>query len=271
LRAFAEAARVLDRADFRVAAERNAEFILATLQSEGRLLHSYKDGVAKIPAFLDDYANLIDGLIALYEATFSRRWLDEALRLTEKIVADFADADGAGFFDTGIEHEQLISRPRDLQDGATPSGNAVAASILLKLATMTSNEEYQRRAIGILGMMARPMAEQPTGFGRFLSALDAYLATPREVAIAGRPGDPAVDAFAGEVFRRYEPNVVIGLADPDQPSLVERMPFLAHRPMKDGAVTAYLCERYACLPPVTDPTDLVIQLEQGTGISWQEF
>ncbi len=271
LRAFAEASRVFGRADYRDAAERNATFLLERLSRDGKLLHSFKDGVAKIPAFLDDYANLIDGLIALYEATFERRWLDEALRLTETMIEDFADKDGVGFYDTGVGHEDLISRPRDLQDGATPAGNSVAASVLLKLAAMTSNEEYQRRATALLGTMARPMAEHPTGFGRFLSALDAYLATPREVAIAGKRGDATIEAFAAEVYRRYEPNAVIGLADPDDPALAERLPFLANRPMRDGAVTAYLCERYACLPPVTDPADLAIQLEQGTGIGWQEF
>ncbi|MGH2558215.1 MAG: thioredoxin domain-containing protein, partial [Thermomicrobiales bacterium] len=271
LRAFAEASRVLGRPDYRSAAERNAEFLLAKLQQDGRLLHSFKDGVAKIPAFLDDYANMIDGLLALYEATFERRWLDESLRLTETMIADFADEDGVGFYDTGVGHEDLISRPRDLQDGATPAGNSVAASVLLKLAAMTGGEGYQRRATAILGSMARAMAEHSTGFGRFLSALDAYLATPREVAIAGKPGDAKIEAFAAEVFRRYEPNAVIGLANPDDPKLAERLPFLANRPMRDGAVTAYLCERYACLPPVTDPADLAIQLEQGTGIGWQEF
>ncbi|HET8522296.1 MAG TPA: hypothetical protein VFL82_03625, partial [Thermomicrobiales bacterium] len=130
---------------------------------------------------------------------------------------------------------------------------------------------YQRRAAAILSMMARPMAEHPTGFGRYLAALDFYLATPREIAIAGHPGGDGVDAFAAVVYQRYEPNALLGLADPDQPELGDRLPFLANRPMRNGQVTAYLCERYACLPPVTDPADLVIQLEQGTGISWQEF
>jgi uncharacterized protein YyaL (SSP411 family) len=271
LRAFAEASRTLDRPDYRSVAEKNADFLLTKLRCNGELCHSYMEGVAAVPAFLDDYANLIDGLIALYEATFTPRWIDEALRLTGIMIEQFADPDGIGFYDTSADHSDLISRPRDLQDGATPAGNSVATSVLLKLAAMTADADLQRRAAAILTMMARPMSEHPTGFGRYLSALDFYLGTPREVAIAGRPGEDGVDAFADVVYQRYEPNALLGLADPDQPALGERLPFLANRPMRDGQITAYLCERYACLPPVTDPADLVIQLEQGTGISWQEF
>jgi uncharacterized protein len=271
LRAFAEASRALSRPDYRDVAKRNAEFLLGKLRRDGRLLHTYKDGQAKLNGYLEDYANLVDGLIALYEATFERRWLDEALALSETMVAEFADDEGAGFYDTGASHEALVSRPRELHDGATPSGNSVAASVLLKLAAMTGSQDFERRAGALLKTMARPMAEHPTGFGRFLAALDAYLATPREVAIAGRREDARVDEFAAAVYRRYEPNAILGLADPDDAKAAELMPFLAERPPKDGIPTAYLCERYACLPPVTDPADLVIQLEQGTGISWQEF
>ncbi|MEA2523139.1 MAG: uncharacterized protein QOF73_366 [Thermomicrobiales bacterium] len=271
LRAFAEASRALPQPDYRDVARRNAEFLLSKLRQDDRLLHTYKDGQAKLNGYLEDYANLIDGLIALYEATFERRWIEEALRLTETMIAEFADEQGAGFYDTGTSHETLVSRPRELHDGATPSGNSVAASVLLRLAAMTGNSAYQRRASAVLQTMARPMGEHPTGFGRFLSALDTYLATPREVAIAGRRDDPQVDALAATVFRRYEPNAILGFADQDDPAPAGLFPFLAERPMKDSTATAYLCERYACLPPVTAPADLMIQLEQGTGISWQEF
>ncbi|HEY7035782.1 MAG TPA: thioredoxin domain-containing protein [Thermomicrobiales bacterium] len=271
LRAFAEASRALSRPDYRDVARRNADFLLSKLRREGRLLHTYKDGRAKLNGYLEDYANLIDGLIALYEATFERRWIGEAIALAETMVAEFADDDGVGFYDTGTSHETLVSRPRDLHDGATPAGNSVAAAVLLKLAAMTGNADFQRRAAAVLQTMARPMAEQPSGFGRFLSALDAYLGTPREVAIAARRDDPGIDAFAATVFQRYEPNAVLGYADPDDPAPASLLPFLAERPMKGGVATAYLCERYACLPPVTAPGDLLIQLEQGTGISWQEF
>ncbi len=271
LRAFAEGSRVLDRSDFRQIAERNAAFLLDTLRQDGRLLRTYKDGQAKLNGYLEDYAFLIDGLIALYQATFQRRWIDEAAALTETMVSEFADEQGNGFYDTGTHHEALVTRPRDLQDGATPAGNSVAADVLLRLATMTANDEYARRAGRVLAMMAAPMAEQPVGFGRFLCALDIHLATPKEVALAGDRADPALDTLAAAVYRRYEPNVVLGFADPADSTIAERLPFLANRPPRDGRATAYVCERFACLPPVTDPADLAIQLEQGTGVSWQEL
>ena len=271
LRAFAEGARVLHRPDFREVAERNAAFLLGTLRRDGRLLRTFKDGQAKLNGYLEDYAFLIDGLIALYGATLERRWIDEALALTETMIAEFADEEGAGFYDTGVGHEALVARPRDLQDGATPAGNSVAADVLLRLGAMTGNEDYTRRAARILGMMAGPMAEQPVGFGRFLSALDVYLATPKEVVLAGTRGDPRLEALADAVYARYEPNALVGYADPADPSLAERLPFLAERPPRDGRATAYVCERYACLPPVTDPEALLAQLEQGTGVVWQEL
>ena len=271
LRAFAEGSRVLDRPDFRAVAERNAAFLLSTLRKDGRLLRTYKDGQAKLTGYLEDHAFLVDGLIALYQATFERRWIDEAIDLTETMIREFADDDGAGFYDTGAHHETLVARPRDLQDGATPSGNAVAADVLLRLAAMTANEAYARRAVRILAMMAQPMAEQPTGFGRFLAALAAHLGTPKEIAFAGDRADPAFDALVAAVYRRYEPNAILGHADPADPSLADLLPVLAHRPPRDGRPTAYVCERYACLPPVTDPDALTTQLEQGTGVSWQEL
>ncbi|MDP9364958.1 MAG: thioredoxin domain-containing protein [Chloroflexota bacterium] len=270
LRAFAEGARVLGRPDLRQIAERNAAFLLGTLRRDGRLLRTFKDGQAKLNGYLEDYSFLIDGLLALYQTTFERRWLDEALVLAETMVAEFADEEGVGFFDTGAGHEALVARPRDLQDGATPAGNSVAADVLLRLGAMTGDDGYSRRAARLLAAMASPMAEQPIGFGRFLSALGFELATPKEVALAGERGDPALEGLADAVWARYEPNALLGFADPTDPSLGERFPFLAERPARDGKATAYVCERYACLPPVHAPDELTAQLAQGTGVTWQE-
>src|SRR5215213_497516 len=201
LRAFAEASRTLGRDDYREIARKNAGFLLATLRKDGRLLHTYKDGVAKVEGFLEDYANLIDGLIALYESTFERRWLDEAIALADVMVREFADEERGGFFDTAASAEQLVSRPRDMQDGATPSGNAVAASVLLRLAQFTGRQDFEENAVAVLRSLARPMAEQPLGFGRFLATVDAYVGTHREVAIAGTRNNPAVDELAAAVYR----------------------------------------------------------------------
>ena len=271
LRALAEGSRVLGRADYRDAAARNADFLLRELRQDGRLLRTYKDGRAKLSAYLEDYAYLIDGLLSLYEATFDRRWFDEAIALTETMLEEFADPNSAALFDTGAHHEVLVSRPRDLQDGATPSGNAVAAAVLLRLAVMTTEENYSTRAAEMLQLLAQPMAEHPTAFGRWLSALDAYLASTKEVAVAGEKSDPALIELADTVYRRYEPNTVLGYADPHDKTIAERLPFLAYRPPQKGRATAYVCEHFACLPPVFTPDDLLIQLEQGTGVSWQEI
>src|SRR5919112_472559 len=159
LRAFADGSRVLDRDDFRAVAVRNAEFVLEHLQRDGRLQRSWKNGDARISGFLEDYAFFIDGLLALYRATLDTRWLDEALRLADLMLAEFGDPDGPGFYDTGVNQETPVARPRDLHDGATPSGNSVAADVLLRLATMTGNEDYSGRASELLKTMASTMRE----------------------------------------------------------------------------------------------------------------
>jgi uncharacterized protein YyaL (SSP411 family) len=271
-RAFAEAARSLDRADYRDAAIRNAEFLLSKLQRpDGRLAHVWTNGSLGQPAFLDDLANLADGLLALYQATLDPRWLDAALDQTNRILAEFSDDAQLGFFDTSTAHERLIARPRELQDGATPSGNAVAAHVLLKVAAMTADEGLSGRIFRLVESMSRPMTEQPLGFGRWLAVADALVGPIREIALAGSPTDEAVGEFAGVVARRYEPNSVLGLADPAQPDLIERIAFLQYRPQRGGAVTAYLCEHHTCLPPVTDPAALNQLLDEGTGVMWVSF
>ncbi len=168
LRAFADGSRILDRDDFRDVAESNAEFVLEHLQRDGRLLRSWKDGDARIGGFLEDYAFFIDGLLALYRATLDARWLDEAMRLADVMVAEFGDPDGPGFYDTSASHETPVARPRDLHDGATPSGNSVAADVLLRLGAMTGNEDYSGRASELLRTMASTMREHPLAAGRYL-------------------------------------------------------------------------------------------------------
>jgi uncharacterized protein YyaL (SSP411 family) len=238
---------------------------------DGRLMRVYKDGVAKIDAFLEDYANLIDGMIALYEATFDRHWLDQAVVFAERMIVEFADPTGSGFFDTAVSAPALVSRPRDMHDGATPSGNAVAASVLLRLAHFTGRTEFEERAVAVLKSVAEAMAQQPMGFGRFLSVLDAYTGTRREVAIVGHRGDAEVNELARTVFARFEPNAMLGFVDVDDDGSWAGLPFLEYRPLKGGRTTAYLCEHFSCMPPVHEPEELTAQLEYGTGVTWQEF
>ena len=268
LKAMAIGGRALGRPDLLEVAVRNAEFLLGTMRQRGRMFRTYKDGQAKVPAFLEDFANVIDGLIALHAATLDPRWLEEALSLADVLVASFADPSGAGFFDTAIMAEQLVARPREIQDGATPSGNAVAADVLLRLGAMTGEVTLTERSVGLLKALATPMAQGPVGFGRALAALDFYLSAPMEVALAGPAGSPEMDALLAQVFADYRPNLLVGAANDD---LGKRVQFLADRPARDGRPTAYVCERFACMAPVTDPAALAQQLDWGVGMAWQEI
>jgi uncharacterized protein YyaL (SSP411 family) len=271
LKAFADGSRVLDRTDFRRLAERNARFILKNLRKRGRLLRSWKDEIAGHTGFLEDYAFYIDGLLALYRATLDARWLEEALKLTETMIAQFADSEGPGFYDAAARHERLVARPRDLHDGATPSGNAVAADVLLKLGAMTGRDDFTERAVALLGVMERTMREHPIAAGRYLSALDFYLGPIKEVALAGERKSADVQALLDVVYDRFEPNAIVGYVDPNRASTIDRMPFLQERLPRDGRATAYVCEHFACLPPVHEPADLLRQLMEGTGINWRDF
>ncbi len=272
LRAFAEAGAAFDRDDYRSAAVRNATFLLESLRRpDGRLAHVWTSGRLGEPAFLDDLALTADGLRALYESTLDQRWIDAAIEIVDQVIAEFAIPDGVGFFDTSTAHETLVARPRDLQDGATPSGNAVMAELLLRLHAMTERADYGERSQRMLEALARPMAEQPLGFGRWLCAADLHRGPIREIAIAAPSGEAEALTFVATVVRRYEPNAVIGLADPANPEFAERFPFLQHRPLRNDRATAYLCERHTCLPPVTSPAELNRLLDEGVAVEWVSF
>jgi uncharacterized protein YyaL (SSP411 family) len=271
LKAFADGSRILDRPDFREIAQRNAGFVLSHLERDGRLLRSWKDGEAKVNGFLEDYAFFIDGLIALYRATLDTRWIGEAIRLTNAMIDAFGDTDGPGFFDTATYHETPVARPRDLHDGATPSGNAVAAEVLLRLGAMTGNVEFTERGSDVLRVMVRTMVEHPLAAGRYLSALDFYLGPVKEVALVGDRAADDLQALLDATYDRYEPNAVVGYVDADRPDVLEMLPFLQQREARNGRATAYVCEHFACLPPVHDADALLRQLAEGTGISWRDF
>ncbi len=197
IHALAECGVVLDHPAALDAAVRAADFILANMsQPDGRLFRSFKDGQARFNAYLEDYAAFMRGLIALYEATFDLRWLGEATRLAQLMFAQFHDA-GGGFFQTGIDHEELVARRKDFVDNAIPAGNSLAAESLLRLAVLLDKPEYRSEAGRILLMMKDAMARQPTGFGRLLGVLDAYLAPSQEIAVVGD-----ADAFATRPARR---------------------------------------------------------------------
>ena len=260
LAALSEAARVLGRQDYAATAQKNARFLLENLQEGGRLLHTWKDGQGKIKGYLDDHAFLADGLIELYQTDFDPAWFDEAARLVRAMVELFWDEEEGGFYQTGSDQESLIARPKEFFDGATPSGNSVAAEVLLRWSAYTGETEYEERAVEILGLVAQQAATQPTAFGRALSALDLYLATPQEIAIVGPQDEEGTQALLNLVARRYLPNSVVAMGEPDDGGAAEAIPLLADRPMAEGKPTAYVCQRFLCKAPVTDPEALAQQL-----------
>nr|MDQ3834986.1 thioredoxin domain-containing protein [Actinomycetota bacterium] len=260
LRAFAFAARVLEREDYRRIAEKNAVFLLEKLRLGGRLRRSYKDGRPRFNGYLEDYACVADGLVALYEATFETRWLAEAKALADAILELFWDEERAAFYDTSADHEELVTRPRDVYDSAAPSGNSVAVDVLLKLSVLLDREDYRRRAEAILEGLSGAIARISGGFGRLLSALDFYMSTPYEVAVIGNPEAPDTKALLAAVYSAYLPNkVVAGRSESDEEAS-RLVPLLADRSVRDGRATAYVCVQYACQSPTTDAEQLKRQL-----------
>ena len=261
LRSLAEGAAVLGRADYISAAEANASFLLEHLRDGGRLLRTYRDGEAKLPGFLEDYAMLADGLVALYEATFERRWLDEAKGLADAMIDLFWDASEEAFYDTARDHEALIVRPRDIFDNAMPCGGSAAADILLRLGILTGQEEYARTAAASLRSVASFLTQYPVGMGRWIGALEFYLSTPYELVVVGSRDDQAARALLDVVFGFYLPNKVVAGWDPAVgPLAAQGLPLLQDRPLVEGRPTAYVCQNYTCKLPVTEPKALAEQL-----------
>ena len=261
LRSFAEAAATLGRQDYRDAAVANADFVTQNLQKDGRVLRTYKDGQARLNGYLEDYSFLADGLIAVYELTFDSRWLDEAQRVADGMIALFWDQEDQVFYDTGKDHETLLVRPRDIFDNAAPCGSSVAADALMRLALLTGNEEYRNFAAAVLRSMGPMLSQYPNGMGRWLAALDFYLSEPKEIAIVGPKDSPDVKAMVEVVHGQYLPNRVLAATEQGDPAGSHSMPLLRHRTMVSGAPAAYVCHNYVCQLPVTDPADLASQLE----------
>ena len=195
LRAFAEAGAALKRDDYLVAAENNARFLHDAMTAGGSLLRTYREGQAKIPGYLEDYACVADGYLALYEATFEQDWLDRAVALASRMVDLFWDDGVGGFYDTGSEHETLVARPRDVFDNAQPCGGSVASEVLLKLALITGDEDYNLKASRPLRALSRVMTQAPGGAAYWLGVLDFYVSLPKEIAIIGDLNDADAGAL----------------------------------------------------------------------------
>jgi uncharacterized protein YyaL (SSP411 family) len=265
LRAFAEAGAALKRPHYLAAASANARFLYQEMVAEGGLLRTYREGQAKIPGYLEDYACVADGFLALYEATFRQEWLDRAVALTNKMISLFWDEGVGGFYDTGSEHESLVTRPRDVFDNAQPCGGSVASEVLLKLAIITGEEDYNLKASQPLRALSRLMTQAPGGAAYWLGVLDFYVSLPKEIAIVGDLEGEDAGALLDAIHRRYLPNKVLvgGTGDAENADAARgyEIPLLAERGMVDGRATAYVCQNYVCQLPVTDPESLEKQMD----------
>jgi hypothetical protein len=253
IQAFADAGRILARPDYVQAAVRAADFVWTRLRdpASGRLLRTYKDGRAKLNAYLEDYAMLANGLLALYQATFDLRWLRGAVDLAEQMIAHFWDAQNGGFFSTSDDHEVLITRPKDLVDSATPSANASATLALLTLGRLLDNAVYYQHGEAVLRLLRGGMLQSPGAFTHLLNALDFYLAPAREVAIVGDLAAPETQALLATVNGYYLPNMLLAAAPVDDAAAQAMLPLLTGRGQIEGRATAYVCENFACQLPVT--------------------
>jgi uncharacterized protein len=261
LAAFAEAGRVLNDSRYIEIAARNAHFLLTAARPDGSLRRVWRLGQTGGEVFLEDYAALILGLLELYQTDFNNRWYQEANELAGEMLRRFSDPDG-GFFDTPSEAEALLTRPKDLQDNATPCGNALAAEALFKLAAFTERSEWRQLAGKALSMVAKQIAHYPNAFGRWLSVADFALGEGKQVAIIGSLSDDRTKALIGEIRRIYHPNLVVAAATYPPPDGTPAL--LADRPLVDGRPTAYVCEGFVCRQPVTSPEEIRKQISSGS-------
>jgi uncharacterized protein YyaL (SSP411 family) len=247
LAALAEGGRRLGRADLVAEARALGEFLLGPLSDDqGRLYRSRRAGRVSGAGFLDDYANVADGLYELHVATGELRWLEESLRLARLAVDLFADEERGGFFMAPVGDNGLVARKKDLFDHPIPSGNSMLAYVLLRLARIYGDDELESQAVGVLRLLGPTLGRAPTEFAHALNALDLYLASPRELAVVGPPESEVARA----ALEPFDPNAVVAFGPADG------VPLLDGKDLVDGKPAVYVCERFACRAPVTEPTAL---------------
>ncbi|WP_217913763.1 thioredoxin domain-containing protein [Miltoncostaea marina] len=261
--ALADAGTTLGRPDYLDAATAAAAFVLGEMVVDGRLRRVHTGAEAVHLGQLDDHADLSHGLLRLYEATFEPRWLLAARELAARMVELFADPERGGFFYTGTDAERLVARTREVEDHPTPSGNSQAARVLLRLADLTGDAELEELALGALRLVRAEMARFPQAFGAALVALDHHLAERREIAVAGPRDDPRTADLVRAAREAAGPHDAIAAGDPADAAATVAAPLLADRPLVGGAPAAYVCRRFACLAPVTDPDALRAALAEG--------
>ncbi len=263
--AMAQGYAVLREPRYREGAERAARFIVDHLYPEaGFLLHSFRNGQARIPGYLDDYAFLANGLVTLYEATFDITWLRTAQELLEDMIFKFWDPESGGFYFTSGDDHRLIARPKPVMDGSEPSGNSAGALLLLRVSRLTDKRAYREKAETILGINAQNLEEAPTAMTKMLCAADFLLRPPLEVALAGLKDSEAVEALARTVHSHFAPNKILACTDGDgsgeRGAIEAEIPLLKDKELVDGQPAAYLCKDFTCSEPITEPRVLAERL-----------
>jgi uncharacterized protein YyaL (SSP411 family) len=260
LTSFAEAGRALGKHEYIEAAIRNGDFILGNMLNEGQLLRSWRAGVAKHSAYLEDYAGLALGLLCLYQTDPNPRWYQAAVGLIQQVLAHFGDKQGpaGGFFDTRDDHETLLYRPKDLQDNTTPSGNALAAMALLQLAAYEGHSDWRELAVGMLSSNLGMMVRYPSSFAQWLCAADFALGPVQEVAILGDLADPATQSLLQPLWHGFYPHMVLAASPYPPPSGSPAL--LNDRPLLNGKPTSYVCQDSVCQTPVNDPEAMLAEL-----------
>jgi uncharacterized protein YyaL (SSP411 family) len=262
IRALARSGNACDEPTWVEMASGAATFVMSHMRREdGALARSWNEGQTRGDGVLEDYAAMALGLVALYEATAERSWLDSARELVESTLAHFRHDGGVGFYDISDRAEGLVTRPRELTDGATPSGNGLMAEAMFVFGVIEQNVALTAEATALVEMVAKPMEEHPVFMGQFLSVAERLLTPAQELVFAGDPSSTAVMALRRAAAARHEPFIVTGYADPANADAAEHYPMLAERPAV-GEGAAYLCQDFACLPPVTTPEDLIGLMEK---------
>jgi len=252
LAALADAGATLGRRDYLEAATACAEFIWDRMRdTDGRLLRSWKDGEARLNAYLEDHAYLVEALLALYEATFDVRWFDAARQTADAMIERFADDELGGFFTTSHDHEELVARRKDADDHPIPSGSSSAAFGLLRLAALSGERAYEKHAVSVLRLLHRLVVDHPHAVAHLARALDFHLSRVQEVALVS-PAADGLGELAGVVRSRLRPHLVLA----GGPEGSQRPELMLERTAVDGRAAAYVCENFACRRPVTEPAEL---------------
>jgi uncharacterized protein YyaL (SSP411 family) len=251
IHALARAGAVLGEPRYGEAATQGADFVLAQLRrDDGRLLHTWRHGVAKLDAYLDDYAAMINALVSVYEATFDEQWIDKAIGLADVTLAHFADPDGDGFFYTADDHEQLIARVKDVQDSSVPSGNGLVATALARLGVLTGRNDYVAAAESAVRACAAMLKEHPTAAGQALVAHDFLSGSVDQVVILADKNSPDAAAALNSLRGKFLPNMIVACRDEESGSgALDKL--FAGKPPVAGGLTVYVCRDFVCEAPVS--------------------